>query len=69
MLSKEFFTKHANEAVKQMLRKHVRPYPEEGTFQENLQTKEDWNLYKTTLIEDIMVCQEKRKELSIPSYA
>ncbi|XP_067661228.1 cyclic nucleotide-binding domain-containing protein 2-like [Haliotis asinina] len=53
MLSKEFFAKHANELVKKTVRQQLRPYPAEETFQENLQTKVDWELYKHVMIEDI----------------
>ena len=53
MLSKDFFRKHANEMVKKNLQQLVRPYPDEVTFQESLQRKADWDLYKHTLIEDI----------------
>ena len=53
MLSKDFFRRHANEVVKKNLQEIVRPYPDEGTFQESLQRKADWDLFKHTLIEDI----------------
>jgi hypothetical protein len=39
MLSKAFFAKHANEAVKKRIRESVRAYPAEEIFQENLQVK------------------------------
>lgn len=53
MLSKEFFAKHANEAVKKRIRESVRQYPEEGAFQDNLQIKEDWIVYKKVLLNDV----------------
>lgn len=53
MLNKEFFAKHANEKVKKLIRHQVRPYPDEDTFQNNLQIKEDWELYKRSLIVDL----------------
>ena len=53
MLSKDFFRRHANDVVKKNLQELVRPYPDEGTFQESLQRKADWDLFKNTLIEDI----------------
>ncbi|PVD30765.1 hypothetical protein C0Q70_10040 [Pomacea canaliculata] len=53
MLSKDFFWKHATDFVKKNLQEIVRPYPDESTFQESLQRKADWDLYKRTLIEDI----------------
>lgn len=53
MLNKEFFAKHANEKVKKLIRHQVRPYPDEDTFQNNLQIKEDWELYKRNLIVDL----------------
>ncbi|KAK7110991.1 cyclic nucleotide-binding domain-containing protein 2-like isoform X2 [Littorina saxatilis] len=53
MLSKDFFRRHANEMVKKNLQELVRPYPDEDTFQDSLQTKADWDLFKHTLIEDI----------------
>ncbi|XP_046355266.1 cyclic nucleotide-binding domain-containing protein 2-like [Haliotis rufescens] len=53
MLSKDFFAKHANELVKQCVRQQLRPYPAEETFQENLQNKVDWDLYKQVMIEDL----------------
>ncbi|XP_061184684.1 cyclic nucleotide-binding domain-containing protein 2-like [Saccostrea echinata] len=53
MLNKEFFAKHANEQVKKLIRHQVRPYPDEKTFQNNLQIKENWELYKKSLIDDL----------------
>ncbi|KAK6172236.1 hypothetical protein SNE40_015942 [Patella caerulea] len=53
MVSKEFYAKHANEMVKKLIRQQVRPYPAEETFQENLQIKTDWELYKQTMINDL----------------
>lgn len=50
MLSKAFFAKHANEKVKKLIRHQVQPYPDDETFQDNLQIKEDWQLYKKSLI-------------------
>ncbi|KAL3880610.1 hypothetical protein ACJMK2_032837 [Sinanodonta woodiana] len=53
MLSKAFYVKHANELVKKRMRYNIRPFPDEETFQENLQIKEDWILYKKCLLEDL----------------
>lgn len=53
MLSKDFFRKHATDTVKKNLQEIVRPYPDEVTFQESLQRKADWELFKHTLIEDL----------------
>lgn len=50
MLSKEFFMKHANEKVKKLIRHQVQPYPEDEAFQNNLQIKSDWQLYRHSLI-------------------
>lgn len=50
MLSKEFFMKHANEKVKRLIRHQVQPYPEDEAFQNNLQIKSDWQLYRQSLI-------------------
>ena len=63
MLSKEFFAKHANELVKKRIRHMVRPYPEEDVFQENFQIKEDWNLYKKVLLNDVTSQMKMEKEL------
>ncbi|XP_053398535.1 cyclic nucleotide-binding domain-containing protein 2-like [Mercenaria mercenaria] len=56
MLSKAFYAKHANEAVKKRVRESVRAYPAEDVFQENLQIKEDWIMYKKVLLNDL-TCQ------------
>lgn len=53
MLSKEFFVKHANEAVKKCIRESVRQYPDEDVFQDNLQIKEDWVMYKKMMLDDV----------------
>ncbi|KAL8578481.1 hypothetical protein ACOMHN_028753 [Nucella lapillus] len=53
MLSREFFCKHATEMGKKKVQELVRPYPDEVTFQESLQRKANWDLFKHTLIEDI----------------
>lgn len=53
MLSKEFFVKHANEAVKKRIRESVRPFPDEEVFQDNLQIKEDWTMYRKVLLTDL----------------
>ncbi|KAJ8297902.1 hypothetical protein KUTeg_024433 [Tegillarca granosa] len=53
MMSKAFFAKHANEKVKRWIRHQIRPYPIDETFQENLQIKVDWELYKADLINDL----------------
>jgi len=50
MLSKEFFIKHANDKVKRLIRTQVTPYPADETFQNNLQIKADWQLYRNSLI-------------------
>ena len=63
MLSKEFFAKHANELVKKRIRHMVRPYPEEDVFQENFQIKEDWNLYKKVLLNDVTSQMKMEKDL------
>lgn len=53
MLSKAFFVKHANEAVKKCIRESVRQYPEEDVFQDNLQIKENWIMYKKVVLNDV----------------
>ncbi|OWF55628.1 cyclic nucleotide-binding domain-containing protein 2-like isoform X2 [Mizuhopecten yessoensis] len=53
MVSKAFFIKHATPTVKRLIRHQVQPYPDENTFQNNLQIKADWELYKNQLIEDL----------------
>ncbi|KAL4230484.1 hypothetical protein ACF0H5_010866 [Mactra antiquata] len=53
MLSKAFFAKHANEVVKKHIRESVRAYPAEEIFQDNLQIKEDWMMYKKILLNDV----------------
>ncbi|KAK3099949.1 hypothetical protein FSP39_012359 [Pinctada imbricata] len=53
MLNKAYFAKHANEHVKKLVREQIRPYPGEATFQDNLQIKANWELYKSSLIEDL----------------
>ncbi|KAH3840803.1 cyclic nucleotide-binding domain-containing protein 2-like [Dreissena polymorpha] len=63
MLSKEFFVKHANEAVKKRIREDVRAYPEEEVFQDNLQIKEDWTLYKKVLLGDVTSQIAENKKL------
>lgn len=63
MLSKEFFAKHANEAVKKHVRHMVRPYPDEDVFQENFQIKEDWNLFKKVLLNDVTSQMKDEAEL------
>ena len=64
MLSKAFFAKHANELVKKRIRHMVRPYPEEDVFQDNFQIKEDWNLYKKVLLNDVTIRQTKSEKES-----
>ena len=63
MLSKEFFARHANEHVKKRIRQMVRPYPDDDVFQENFQIKEDWNLYKKVLLNDVTSQIKSEKEL------
>ncbi|XP_060074183.1 cyclic nucleotide-binding domain-containing protein 2-like [Ylistrum balloti] len=53
MVSKAFFIKHATPTVRRQIRNNVQPYPDENTFQTNLQIKADWELYKNHLIEDL----------------
>ncbi|XP_069129509.1 cyclic nucleotide-binding domain-containing protein 2-like [Argopecten irradians] len=53
MVSKAFFVKHATPTVRRQIRNQVQPYPDENTFQNNLQIKADWELYKNQLIEDL----------------
>jgi len=53
MLSKAFFAKHANEAVKKCIRESVSQYPDEDAFQDNLQIKEDWIMYKKVMLKDV----------------
>ncbi|XP_033742226.1 cyclic nucleotide-binding domain-containing protein 2-like [Pecten maximus] len=53
MVSKAFFVKHATPTVRRLIRSQVQPYPDENTFQNNLQIKADWELYKHQLIEDL----------------
>ena len=53
MLSKDFFVKNATEKVRQLIRHSLKPYPEQCVFQDNLQIKADWDLYKRQLIDDL----------------
>ncbi|XP_052796743.1 cyclic nucleotide-binding domain-containing protein 2-like isoform X1 [Mya arenaria] len=53
MLSKDFFVKHVNTAVRMRHRETVQQYPEEKIFQDNLQIKEDWTAYRKVLLNDI----------------
>ena len=63
MLSKAFFGKNANEAVKKRVRQMVRPYPDEDVFQDNFQIKEDWEMFKKVLMNDVTSQMKAEAEL------
>ena len=46
MLSKNVFTRHANEQVRQYVRKHVTFLPEDSVLMENLQAEVDWKHFR-----------------------
>ena len=54
MLSRKFFTKYANDHVKQFIREKIRPFPSEETLQENLQNKVNWDLYRQHAVNQVL---------------
>lgn len=59
MLSRRFFTRNANDKVKQEVREAVRPYPQEDILQDNLQTEVNWDHFRKHIIRDLV---DRRQE-------
>ncbi|XP_041462318.1 uncharacterized protein LOC121413512 isoform X1 [Lytechinus variegatus] len=63
MVKKDFFMKHAPNAVKRNVRSLVYPYPTAEKLQENLQSHTNWSTYKTETMTGILNDQSKMKDL------
>eukprot|EP00057_Strongylocentrotus_purpuratus_P009733 XP_011664207.1 PREDICTED: uncharacterized protein LOC100893884 [Strongylocentrotus purpuratus] len=63
MIKKDFFTKHATNAVKRNVRSLVYPYPTAEKLQQNLQSHSNWSMYKAETMTGILSDHSKVKDL------
>ncbi|XP_071087046.1 uncharacterized protein [Haliotis cracherodii] len=65
MLSKRIFLKYATDNVRRSLQEMTRRYPREATLQENLQIQADWDLYRQSVMADVVAVSKSARSLTM----